>query len=59
MFLETGDTCSTLFNMVIYETKDKEKEKKDNILFLEKPISAVTPIRTGETLAPLSSFLKK
>ena len=28
MFLEIGDSCCTLFNMVIYETQDKEKEKK-------------------------------
>lgn len=28
MFLVIGDACCTLFNMVIYETQDKEKEKK-------------------------------
>ena len=34
MFLEIGDTCYTLFNMVVYETNDKEKEKKENISYL-------------------------
>ena len=58
MFLEIGDACCTLFNMVIYETQDKEKEKKKTFhiypppQFLEKVSKIFAP-----TLLKIKTFV--
>ena len=52
MFLEIGDTCYTLFNMVIYKTNDKEKEKKENIFYSEDPFSVIAHLGNEGTLGP-------
>ena len=59
MFLEIGDTCYTLFNMVIYETNDKEKGKKRKyLLFISYLLSLVIAhLGNEETLDP--QFLEK
>ena len=59
MFLEIGDTCYTLFNMVIYETNDKEKGKKRKyLLFISYLLSLVIAhLGNEETLGP--QFLEK
>ena len=53
MFLEIGDTCYTLFNMVIYETNDKEKEKKENISYLSLISCHSTLRKWGGTWPPV------
>ena len=59
MFLEIGDTCYTLFDMVIYETNDKEKGKKRKyLLFISYLLSLVIAhLGNEETLDP--QFLEK